>query len=132
MGLHNATRMNRWFKSAEAKTLYAGRLNIGPRLILGFVIIILSMLAADAVILWQFHVVRNQAAHLNDVDQRLVAVLRVHSSMSAFHDRLDELADDEDAHRLLIEAGPLRTAVLEDIRLAINALSLRLFDLPRN
>jgi len=54
MGLHTATKLNHWVKSAEAKTLHAGRLNIGPRLILGFVFIILSMLAADAVILWQF------------------------------------------------------------------------------
>src|SRR5712692_4213360 len=124
MGLHTATRLNRWVKSAKAKTLHAGRLNIGPRLILGFVFIILSMLAADAVILWQFHVVRTQAGRLNDIDQKLVAVLRVHTSMSAFHDRLDELADAEDADRLVIEAGPLRSAVLEDIRRATSALKL--------
>src|SRR6202163_2013222 len=130
MGLHDATRLNRWVKSAEAKTLHAGRLNIGPRLILGFVFIILSMLAADAVILWQFHVVRTQAGRLNDVDQKLVAVLRVHTGMLAFHDQLDGLADAEDADRLLIEAGPLRTAVLEDIRRATSALSLPPFD-PR-
>src|SRR5713101_2186858 len=132
MGLHTATRLNRWVKSAEAKTLHAGRLNIGPRLILGFVFIILSMLAADAVILWQFHVVRTQAGRLNDIDQKLVAVLRVHTSMSAFHDRLDELADAEDADRLVIEAGPLRTAVLEDIRRATSALSLPPFDSRRD
>src|SRR6202158_5564065 len=132
MGLHTATGLNRWIKSAETKTLHASRLDIGPRLILGFVFIVLSMLAADAVILWQFHVIRTHAERLNDVDQKLVAVLRVHTSMSAFHDRLDALADAEDADRLLIEAGPLRTAVLEDIRRAITALSLRLFDLPRN
>src|ERR1700730_8514583 len=130
MGLHDATRLNRWVKSAEAKTLHAGRLNIGPRLILGFVFIILSMLAADAIILWQFHVVRTQAGHLNDVDQKLVAVLRVHTSMLAFHDRLDGLADAEDADRLLMEAEPLRTAVLEDIRRATSALSLAPLD-PR-
>jgi PAS domain S-box-containing protein len=129
MGLH-ATGLNRSFKSAGAKTLHAGRLNIGPRLILGFVFIILSMLAADAVILWQFHVVRIQAGHLNDIDQKLVAVLRVHTSMLAFHDRLDGLADAEDADRLVKEAGPLRTAVLEDIRRAMSALSLPPFD-PR-
>ena len=52
MGFHTATELNRWAKSAYAKTLHAGRLNIGPRLILGFVFIVLSMLAADAVILW--------------------------------------------------------------------------------
>src|SRR5216683_400662 len=124
MGLHTATGLIRWVKSAEAKTLYAGRLNIGPRLILGFVFIILSMLAADVVILWQFQVVRTQAGRLNDIDQKLVAVLRVHTSMLAFHDRLDGLADAEDADRVLIEAGPLRTAVLEDIHRATSALSL--------
>ena len=129
MELDAATRSNRWVKSAEAKTLHAGRLNIGPRLILGFVFIILSMLAADAVVLWQFHVVRTQAERLNDIDQKLVAVLRVHTSLLAFHDRLDALADAEDANRLAIEAGPLRTTVLEDIRRATSALSLPPFDL---
>src|SRR6266852_4988081 len=130
MGLHTVTRLNRWAKSAEGKTVHAGRLAIGTRLILGFVFIILSMLAADAVILWQFYVVRVQAMRLNDIDQKLVAVLRVHTSMLAFHDRLDGLADAEDADRLLIEAGPLRTAVLEDIRRATSALSLPPLD-PR-
>jgi PAS domain S-box-containing protein len=130
MGLHSATGLNRWFKSAEVKTLHGGRLNIGPRLILGFVFIILSMLAADAIILWQFHVVRTQAGRLNDVDQKLVAVLRVHTSILAFHDRLDGLADAEDADRLVIEAGPLCSAVLEDIHRATTALSLPPFD-PR-
>ena len=40
MGLHTGTGWNRWVKTAEAKTLQAGRLNIGPRLILGFAVII--------------------------------------------------------------------------------------------
>src|ERR1700676_3052525 len=132
MGLHTTTRLNRWVRNVEAKTLHASQLAIGTRLILGFVFIILSMLAADAVILWQFHVVRIQAGRLNDVDHKLVAVLRVHTRMLAFHDRLDGLADAEDADRLLIEAGPLRTAVLEDIRRATSALSLQPFDSRRD
>ena len=130
MGLHTATGLDRWVKSAEAKTLRGGRLDIGPRLILGFLFIILLMLAADTAILWQFHVIRIQAGRLNDVDQKLVAVLRVHTRMLAFHDRLDGLADAEDADRLLKETGSLRTAVLEDIRRATSALSLPPFD-PR-
>jgi PAS domain S-box-containing protein len=124
MGLHTATAWNRWVKSAEEKTLYAGRFNIGPRLILGFVFIILSMLAADAVVLWQFHLVRTQAERLNGIDQKLVAVLRVHTSLLAFHDRLEELTDSQDLGRLVTEGGPLRTAVLEDTRRAMSALSL--------
>src|SRR5260370_33387841 len=130
MALHTATRLNRWIKSAEAKTLHAGRLAIGPRLILGFLFIILSMLVADAIILWQFYAVGVQAMRLNDTDQKLVAVLRVHTSMFAFHGRLDGVADAEDADRLLMEAGPLRTPVLAGIRRATTALSLPPLD-PR-
>src|SRR3984957_5921682 len=122
-----ATGLSHWVKSIEAKTL---GLNIGPRLILGFVFIILSMLAADAVILWQFHVVRTQGGQLNDIDQKLGAILRVHTSMLAFHDRLDGLADAEDADQLVKEASPLRAEVLENIRRGTSALSLPPFD-PR-
>jgi PAS domain S-box-containing protein len=128
MGLHSATRV----ASAEAKPLRASRLNIGPRLILGFVFIILSMLVADAVILWQFHLVRTQAERLNGIDQKLVDVLRVHTSLLAFHDRLEELADSQDVRRLVTEGGPLRTAVLEDTRRAMNALSSLPSDLQRD
>src|ERR1700686_2601702 len=132
MTLHTATGLNRWLKSAGAKTLHASRLNIGPRLILGFVFIILSMLAADAVVLWQFHLVRTQAERLNGIDQKLVAVLRVHTSLLVFRDRLEELADSQDVGRLVAEGGLLRTAVLEDTRRAMSALSLLPSDLQRD
>jgi PAS domain S-box-containing protein len=129
---HTATGLNRWVKSAEAKTLHTSRLNIGPRLILGFIFIILSMLAADAVILWQFHLVRTQVERLDGIDRKLVAVLRVHTSLLAFHDRLEELADSQDVGRLVAEGGPLRTAVLADTRRAMSALSLLPSDLQRD
>src|SRR5437899_7523614 len=132
MGLNIATGLNRWVESSEAKILHAGRLNIGPCLILGFVFIILAMLAADAIVLWQFHVVGTQAERLNDIDQKLVAVLRLHSSLAAFHDRLEEVAGSGDAGRLVKEAGPLRAAVLADIRRATSALSLLPSDLQRD
>jgi PAS domain S-box-containing protein len=129
MELHRATGLTRWVKNAEAKTFHGGRLNIGPRLIFGFVFIVLSMLVADAIILWQFHIVRTNAERLNVVDRKRVAVLRVHTSMLAFHDRLDGLADAEDADRLLMEAGPLRAEVLENIRQATSALGIPPYDL---
>src|SRR5258707_8442713 len=132
MGLHAVTALNRRVKSSAEGAVYAGRFNIGPRLILGFVFIILSMLVADAVVLWQFHLVRTQAERLNGIDQKLVAVLRVHTSLLAFHDRLEELADSQDAGRLVTEGGPLRTAVLEDTRRAMSALSQMPFALQRD
>lgn len=94
------------------------RLNIGPRLILCFVAIVLSMLVGDALVLWQFHNVRLQAERLNGFDQELAAVLRVHASLLAFHDRLEEIANYEDAERLIAEAGALNKAVLEETQRA--------------
>jgi PAS domain S-box-containing protein len=132
MRLHTATGLNRWVKSSGPKTLHAGRFNIGPRLVLGFVLIILSMLAADALILWQFHLVRTQAERLNGIDQKLVAVLRLHTSLTTFHDRLEYLADSQDIGRLVTEGESLRTAVLEDSRGAMSAFSLVPFDFQRD
>src|SRR5258705_9146857 len=124
MGLHKATGLTRWVRGAEAKILHAGRLNIGPRLVLGFGLIIVAMLAADAVVLWQFKVVSTQAGRLGEIDQARIAVLRVHTGLLVFHDRLDALADSEDVAGLTTEAAHLRTTVLEDIRRATTALSL--------
>src|SRR6266446_3301257 len=124
MGRYTVTEFGRWVKHAGEKTLHAARLNIGPRLMLCFVFITLSMLGGDAVVLWQFHLVRAQAERMNNIDQKLVVVLRVHTSLLTFHDKLEALAQSEDAGRLLTEAGPLRTAVLEDTQRAMAALSL--------
>jgi PAS domain S-box-containing protein len=129
---YTATEFVRWVERVGEKTLRADRLDIGPRLILCFVLIILSMLAGDAVVLWQFHLVRAQAERLNGVEQKLVAVLRVHTSLLTFHDRLEELAESEDADRVAKEAGPLRSAVLEDTQRATSALSFLPSDVQRD
>jgi PAS domain S-box-containing protein len=132
MGLDTQKQLNRSATIADSKTLRAGRLNIGPRLILGFVLIIVSMLAADVVILWQFHLVRTQAERLNGIDQKLVAVLRVHTRLVTFHDRLEDLADSQDVSRLVTEGAPLRAAVLEDTNRAMSALTRLPSDLQRD
>jgi methyl-accepting chemotaxis protein len=132
MGLHTASRLDRLVIGAEAKVLKGGQLNIGPRLMIGFAVVILSMLAADAVALWQFRLLRAQAERLNGIDQKLVAVLRLHTSLTTFHDRLEDLADAQDIGRLVTEGERLRTAVLEDSRRAINAFSLAPFDFQRD
>ena len=118
--------------TAEAKTLKASRFNIGPRLMLGFAVIIFSMLAADAVVLWQFHLVRAQAERLNGIDQKLVAVLRLHTSLTTFHDRLEDLADTQDIRGLITEGEALRADVLEDSRRAMNAFSVEPFDIEQD
>jgi signal transduction histidine kinase len=123
MGLHTASRLNR---------LVISQLNISPRLMLGFAVIIFSMLAADAVVLWQFHLVRAQAERLNGIDQKLIAVLRLHTTLTTFHDRLEDLADSQDIGGLVTEGERLRRAVLEDSRGAMSAFSLAPFDFQRD
>jgi len=97
-----------------------------------FGFITLSMLAGDAVVLWQFHLVRAQAERLNDIDQKLVAVLRIHTSLLTFHDKLEAFAESEDATRLETEAGPLRATILEDTHRAMVALNLLPSELQRD
>jgi PAS domain S-box-containing protein len=99
------------------------RLNIGQRLTLCFVFIILLMLTGYAVLLWQFHIARLQIERLNGFDQQLAAVLRVHAGLLVFHDRLEEVANGEDARRMVAEAGPMNRAVLEDTQHAKSVLS---------
>src|SRR6202167_5985685 len=69
------------------------RLNIGPRLILCFALIIVSMLAGDLIVLWQFHIVQAQAERFNEYDEELATVLRIHSDLLKFRDALESLAD---------------------------------------
>ena len=89
MQRHSATEFGRLVKRVEETTLHPARLNIGSRLILCFVFIILVMLGADAVVLWQFQVVHAQAERLNAIDQKLVTLLRVHASLLEFYAGLE-------------------------------------------
>src|ERR1700692_2404043 len=132
MQRHTATEFGRLLKRVEEKTLHPARLNIGSRLIFCFVFIILVMLSADAVVLWQFHLVNAQGERLNGIDQKQVALLRVHTSLLAFYAGLEGLAQTQDASLLETGAGPLGTAALEEMQRARTALSLMPSDLRRD
>jgi len=111
-----------WAKEAGEKTVHLHQLNIGPRLTFCFVFIILAMLVANGILLWQFHQVRLQAERLGGVDQELIAVLQAHTSLMSFYQKLDALAHAEDTARLVSEAEALRDALLENNRRTRNAL----------
>ena len=119
-------------RRAAENRLHVLRLNIGPRLILCFAIILLGVFVGDAVVLWQFHLVRAQAEQLNAIDQKLEVVLRFHASLLAVHDQLEEFTVSEDAARLVTGAGPLRTAVLEEAQRAETVLRSLPSDLQRD
>lgn len=64
----------------------------------------------------QFERARLQTNRLTGVSQQLIAVLRLQEGLLSFHERLNELVQLKDVHRLLTEAGPLRAALLEQTR----------------
>jgi CHASE3 domain sensor protein len=57
------------------------RHKIGARLTASFVSIGLLMILGDAVVLWQFSVLRSQVEHISQVDQKQVAILRTHTDL---------------------------------------------------
>jgi len=98
------------------------RLNIGPRLVLCFALIIVLMVAGDVIVLWQFHIVQAQAERLDEYDDELVTVLRVHSDVLKFRDTLESSANAKNSARLKAETQAMNEAFAEDMRRAKSAL----------
>src|SRR5580658_11378128 len=115
----NLTRIKREQVRTEMNRL---RLNIGPRLVLCFALIIVLMFAGDAIVLWQFHLVQAQAERLDEYDEELVAVLRVHSDLLKLRDTLESLANAKDSERLKAETQAMNEALAEDMQRAKSAL----------
>jgi PAS domain S-box-containing protein len=98
------------------------RLNIGPRLVLCFALIILSMLVGDIIVLWQFRIVQAQAKRLDKYDDELATVLRVYSDVLKFRDSLESLAAAKNTERLKSETQSMNETFAEDMRRAQSAL----------
>jgi PAS domain S-box-containing protein len=111
-----------WAKQVGEST-HLRRLNIGPRLTLCFLFIILALLVGNAVSLWQFHLARIQADRLSGVDQELIAVLQAHTSLMSFYERLDVLAHFENTDQLVAEVEALRNTILQESQRSRDALS---------
>jgi signal transduction histidine kinase len=101
----------------------ANYLNIGPRLTFIFAVLIALILGGNGLLIWQFHKASLQTDRLTGVSQQLIVVLRLRESLLSFHQRLDELAQSEDAHRLVTEADVLRRTLLEQTQRTRTALT---------
>jgi len=87
--------------------------DIGPRLTLTFALLVGLILGGNALLVWQFQRARVETDRLTSISQQLIAVLRLQENLLSFHQRLDELAQSKDAHRLATEAEVLRGTLLE-------------------
>ncbi len=110
-------------KQLSERTLRLHRLNIGRRLTLCFLFIILALLLGNVVLLWQFHLARAQADRLSGVDQELITILQAQTSLMTFYERLDILAHSENTGQLVGEVEALRSALLQDSRHSRDVLS---------
>ncbi len=98
-------------------------MKIGARLTTCFVVIVFLMLLGDAVAVWQFSLIRLQVQRLSQVDEKQLAVLRVHTDLLTLRDGLEARLDGENVSRFSAGAAPLRKAVLDDVERAKHALS---------
>jgi signal transduction histidine kinase len=85
--------------------------NIGRSLALIMALLVALILGGNGLVIYQFKRAQLQTDRLTGVSQQLIAVLRLQESLRSFHQRLIELAQSKDAHRLVTEAEPLRAAL---------------------
>jgi signal transduction histidine kinase len=85
--------------------------NMGRGLALILALLVALILGGNGLVIYQFKRAQLQTDRLTGVSQQLIAVLRLQQSLQSFHQRLNELAQSKDAHRLITEAEPLRAAL---------------------
>jgi len=92
------------------------------------------MVMGDVVALSQFRILRDHVQEVTRIDQRQVAVLRVHADLLSFRDNLRGIIATRDAKQFASEAGALRDTFLADLNRAKQALTAGPSDLkqPQN
>jgi hypothetical protein len=80
-------------------------LSIRLRLIACFVLIVLLMIAADAVAVWQYWQMTAPAQRVSETDHISHAVVRVHLDVDTFRDRMVALASSHDTSPVFRRSG---------------------------
>lgn len=83
-------------------------LSIRSRLIACSILIVLLMIAADAVALWQYWQIEAVAQRVRQADQLSDAVVRIHLDVYSFRDKMTALASSHDIPEFSSEAAEIR------------------------
>jgi PAS domain S-box-containing protein len=89
--------------------------SIGMRLIACFAMIVLLMIAADAVAILEFRQIGRAAQRIADVDEASLAVTRVHFEVATFRDSIAELANSHDVGRFAGDTASIRREFLRNV-----------------
>jgi PAS domain S-box-containing protein len=98
-------------------------LSIGRRLTACFLLIAVSMIAADAVVLWHFRQMVASGLRLSNADQVLLAIVRLRLDVGAFRKNVATLESTHATQQFLIEAAGLQQNFLQNVEDAQQALS---------
>jgi PAS domain S-box-containing protein len=98
-------------------------LSIGRRLAVCFLLIVGSIVAADAVVFWQFSQMVASTRRLSNADQTSIAIVRLRLDVSSFRKNVAALESSHDTKQFSSEAAGFRRSFLHDIEDAQEALS---------
>jgi PAS domain S-box-containing protein len=98
-------------------------LTIGKRLAACFLLIVVSMVAAGALVFWQFTRMMAPTRRLSNADQTSLALVRLHLDVDTFRDSEAALESSHDIQQFSTEAAALRQNFLRDVEDAQQALS---------
>src|SRR6201997_1389368 len=97
-------------------------LSIRLRLIACFALIVVLMIAADSVAVWQYWQIDAPAQRVSKTDQISPAVVRVHLDVDTFRDRMAALASSHDTLQFSREAASIRQTFLQHVDEAMQML----------
>jgi PAS domain S-box-containing protein len=97
--------------------------SIGKRLTGCFLLIVVSIVAADAVVFWQFRQMVASTRRLSNADQTSLAIVRLRLDVSSFRKNVAALESSHDTKQFSSEAAGFRRSFLHDVEDAQQALS---------
>ena len=103
-------RVGHWFRQRDV--------SIGRRLAASFVTIIVLMIAADGVAVWQFERMESSSELLRQANQALQAVVRVHVDIGSLRDRVAVMANSQETGEFAKDTASLRAKFLDDLERA--------------
>jgi PAS domain S-box-containing protein len=111
----NATKVHQATRGRIRTLFRPGALSIRLRLIACFILIVLLMIAADAVAGWQYWQIEALAQRVSETDQISDAVVRVHLDVDTFRDSTAALAGSHDTRQFSGEAASIRQTFLQHV-----------------
>ncbi|MBV9608703.1 MAG: HAMP domain-containing protein [Acidobacteria bacterium] len=106
-----------------ANLLRGSNQTIGVRLTACFLAIVIVMIAADAVVLWQLQQIAAQMHMLNEADKASSAIVRLHLDVNSFSREVAVLTRTHDTRTFVNEAASVRESFLRHVRDAEQTLT---------